>query len=490
MLDKPPSAIDASLLARFAAIVGEKYAITDREQQAPYLVEMRNMFHGRTPMVLRPCSVTEVSAILKLANDTATPIVPQGGNTGLVGGQIPLKNNEIVLSLNRLDRIREVDPISNTVTCEAGVTLQHARAAAAAADRLYPQLLPSEGSCTIGGNLSTNAGGTAALAYGIARAHVLGLEVVLADGRILNDLNKLKKDNTGYDLKNLFIGAEGTLGVITAAVLRLIPRPRSVETAFVGVRSPQAALELLGIAEERTAGGVTSFEIMARHGVELVLQHGAGCRDPLAAPHPWYVLIELSSQQREGLREVLEGVLAQGMEGGLVVDAAIADSLEQAKAFWRIRELFSEVQRYAGGSIKHDVSVPVAAVPAFLKDADAAIAALIPGARPLPFGHLGDGNIHYNVTQPVGADKDEYLKRWDEVNAAVFAVVKKYGGSISAEHGIGVVKRDLLPSVKDPVAYDLMRNLKHMLDPKGILNPGKVLLTDCSHGFMPTSTTC
>ena len=266
MLDKPqhaPPTIDPALLARFAAIVGEKYAITDPQAQAPYLVEMRDMYHGHTPMVLRPGSVAEVSAILKLANETRTPIVPQGGNTGLVGGQIP-HNNEIVLSLNRLDRIREVDPTSNTITCEAGVTLQRAREAAAAVDRLYPQLLPSEGTCTIGGNLSTNAGGTAALAYGIARSHALGIEVVLADGRVLNNLNKLKKDNTGYDLKNLFIGAEGTLGIITAAVLRLVPRPRSVETAFVGVPSPQAALELLGIATERTAGGVTSFEIMTR----------------------------------------------------------------------------------------------------------------------------------------------------------------------------------------------------------------------------------
>ncbi len=475
MLDKPPpSALNPALLARFSEIVGEKYAITDPQSQEPYLIEMRNMFHGRTPLVLRPSSVEQVSAILKLANDTATAIVPQGGNTGLVGGQIPL-HNEIVLSLNRLDRIREVDPTSNTITCEAGATLQRAREAAAAVDRLYPQLLPSEGTCTIGGNLSTNAGGTAALAYGIARSHALGLEVVLADGRVLNNLNKLKKDNTGYDLKNLFIGAEGTLGVITAAVLRLIPRPRSVETAFVAVASVEAALELLGIASERAGDGVTSFEIMTREGIELVLQHGAACRDPLAAPHAWYALIELSSQQREGLRDVLEDVLAQGMERNLVVDATIADSLEQAKAFWRIRELFGEVQRYAGGSIKHDVSVPVAAVPDFIKEANAAVAALIPGARPLPFGHLGDGNIHYNVTQPVGADKDEYLKRWHDMNAVVFAVVKKYGGSISAEHGVGVIKRDLLPSVKDPVAIDLMRNLKHMLDPKGILNPGKVL---------------
>ena len=479
MLDKSEKAkleraIDPPLLARFAAIVGEKYAITDPQMQAPYLVEMRDMFQGRTPMVLRPASAAEVAEILKLANETATPVVPQGGNTGLVGGQTPL-NNEIVLSLTRLDRIREVDPTSNTITCEAGVTLQRARQAAAEVDRLYPQLLPSEGTCTIGGNLSTNAGGTAALAYGIARAHVLGIEVVLADGRVLHDLNKLKKDNTGYDLKNLFIGAEGTLGVITAAVLRLVPRPRSVETAFVGVPSPQAALALLTIAEESAGGGVTSYELMPREGVEIVLRYTAGCRDPLAAAHPWYVLIELSSQSKSGLRQVMEDILAQGVEQGLVADAAIAESLEQVKAFWRIRENFGEAQRHAGGSIKHDVSVPVAAVPAFLKEAHAAVVAVVPGARSLPFGHLGDGNIHYNVSQPLDADKDDYLKHWDTMNAAVFAVVKKYGGSISAEHGIGVLKRDVLPSVKDPVAFDLMRSLKRLLDPKGILNPGKVL---------------
>jgi FAD/FMN-containing dehydrogenase len=474
MLDKPDDTLDPALLARFAAIVGEKYAITDKEAQAPYLAELRGLFRGHTPVVLRPANVEEVSKILALANETGTPIVPQGGNTGLVGGQIPL-HNEIVLSLNRLDRIREVDPTSNTLTCEAGVTLQRAREAAAAVDRLYPQLLPSEGTCTIGGNLSTNAGGTAAVAYGIARSHVLGIEVVLSDGRVLNDLNKLKKDNTGYDLRNLFIGSEGTLGVITAAVLRLIPRPRAVETAFAGVPSPEAALELLGIATERTGGSVTSFEIMTRSGIDLVLEHGAGTRDPLAEPHPWYVLIELSSQQRDGLRILLEEILEQGMERGLVLDAALADSLEQGKAFWRIRELFSEVQRFAGGSIKHDVSVPVAAVPAFITEADAAVTKLIPGARPLPFGHLGDGNIHYNVSQPEGADKEEYLKRWNDVNAVVFAVVKKYGGSISAEHGVGIIKRDILTSVKDPVALDLMRSLKRLLDPNGILNPGKVL---------------
>jgi D-lactate dehydrogenase (cytochrome) len=463
-----------AVLARFAAIVSEKYAITDPQAQTPYLVEMRDIYHGRSAMVLRPGSVAEVSEIVKVANETATPIVPQGGNTGLSGGQIPL-NGEVVLSLNRLDRIREVDATSNTITCEAGVTLGRAREAAEAVDRLYPLLLPSEGTCTIGGNLSTNAGGTQALSYGIARTQALGLEVVLADGRVLNNLNKLKKDNTGYDLKNLFIGAEGTLGIITAAVLRLLPRPRSVETAFAGVPSPEAALELLGIATERAAGGVTSFELMARLGIDVVLRHGSGVRDPLQSPHPWYVLIELSSQGRSGLRAVLEEILAEGLERGLVVDATIADSLEQAKGFWRIRELFGELQRYEGGSIKHDVSVPVAVVPAFIKEANAAVTALIPGARPLPFGHMGDGNIHYNISQPVGADKAEYLKRWEEVNAVVFGIVGKYGGSISAEHGIGVMKRDLLPSVKDKVALDLMRTLKRTLDPNGILNPGKVL---------------
>jgi len=473
MLDKLPSA-PAALLARFAAIVGEKYAITDPQAQTPYVVEMRDLYRGHTPMVLRPGTVAEVSQILKLANETSTPIVPQGGNTGLVGGQIAF-NNEIVLSLTRLDRVREVDPGSNTLTCEAGVTLQRAREAAAAVDRLYPQLLPSEGSCTIGGNLSTNAGGTAALAYGVARSHVLGVEVVLADGRILDNLNKLKKDNTGYDLKNLFVGAEGTLGVITAAVLRLVPRPRAVETAFLGLPSAQAALALFAIANDRAAGGVTSFELMTRLGIEMVLRHAAGCRDPLQKLYPWYVLLELSSQSKTGLRELLEEILTEGLNRGLVLDAAIADSLEQAKAFWRLREMFGEVQRHEGGSIKHDVSVPVAAVPDFIAEANAAVAALLPEARPVPFGHLGDGNIHYNVSQPVGADRAEFLARWNEVNAAVFAVVKKFGGSISAEHGVGVMKRDLLPSVKDPVALDLMRKIKHLLDPNNILNPGKVL---------------
>jgi FAD/FMN-containing dehydrogenase len=466
-------AVSPDLLSQFAKIVGEKFAITDPAMQEPYLREMRDLYHGRTPMVLRPGSVAEVSAILRLANETRTAIVPQGGNTGLVGGQIP-HHGEIVLSLNRLDKIREVDATSNTIIAEAGVSLGRVREAAANVDRLYPLLLPSEGTCTVGGNLSTNAGGTTAVSWGVARQQALGLEVVLADGRVLNNLNKLKKDNTGYDLKNLFIGAEGTLGVITAASLRLIARPRAIETAFVGVASPEAALELLGIASEATPG-VTSFELMVRLGIEAVLKYDSGSRDPLADKHPWYVLIELSSQQREGLRDTMEAILSAGVEKGLVADAAIADSLDQAKAFWRIREMFGEVQRQVGGSIKHDISVPVANVPAFIREADAAVVKLIPGARPLPFGHLGDGNIHYNIAQPVDADKAAFLERWHDVNKVVFDVVLKYGGSISAEHGIGIMKRDLLPTIKDPVAMELMRALKRTLDPNGILNPGKVL---------------
>ena len=471
---QPMRALAPDLLARFVGIVGAKYAITDRAAQEPYLVEMRDIYHGQTPVVLRPGSVDEVAAILKLANETKTAIVPQGGNTGLVGGQIP-HHGEVVLSLTRIDKIREVDAVSNTMTVEAGVTLQRARQAAAEADRLYPQLLPSEGTCTIGGNLSTNAGGTAAIAHGIARSHALGLEVVLADGRVLHNLNKLKKDNTGYDLKNLFIGAEGTLGVITAAVLRLVPRPRSVETAFAGVPSPQAAVDLLNLAIDRTAGGVTSFELMLRAGVETVVKFDSSSRMPLAGDDPWFVLIELSSQAQTGLRGVMEEILAAGHDKGLVLDATIADSVQQSKAFWRIREMFGEVQRHIGASIKHDVSVPVAAIPAFIAEANAAVVKLIPGSRPLPFGHVGDGNIHYNVTQPEGSDKAEFLARWDEVNAVVFAVVQKFGGSISAEHGVGVMKRDILPQYKNPVALEVMRSVKRMLDPNGILNPGKVL---------------
>jgi D-lactate dehydrogenase (cytochrome) len=409
-----------------------------------------------------------------LANETKTPLVPQGGNTGLVGGQIPF-DGELILSLTRLDKIREVDPASNAMTCEAGVVLAKAQEAAAAVDRLFPLSLGAEGSCTIGGNLSTNAGGTGAVAYGIARDLVLGLEVVLADGRVVNLLSKLKKNNTGYDLRHIFVGAEGTLGIITAAVVKLFPRPRAVETAFIAVPSPAAAVKLLNLAQARVGGTVTSFELIIRDVVEFAIKHAHGVRDPLTKRHPWYVLMEVSSQYGDGLRESVEQLLADGSAQGLVEDATIASNLDQAKAFWHMRHVLPEVQKPEGGSIKADVSVPVAAVPQFLEEASAAAKAIIPGCRPVPFGHLGDGNVHFNVSQPIGADTAQFLARWSEVNDAVNKIVLKYTGSISAEHGIGKLKRDSLPKVKDPVALELMRGLKRMLDPNGILNPGKVL---------------
>jgi FAD/FMN-containing dehydrogenase len=463
-----------NLLPRFTAIVGEKYAITDPAALEPFLVEGRGIYRGRSSMLLRPGSVQEVQAILKLANETRTPLVPQGGNTGLVGGQIPF-DGELILSLTRLDKIREVDAASNTLTCEAGVVLAKAQEAAAAVDRLFPLSLGAEGSCTIGGNLSTNAGGTGAVAYGIARDLAMGIEVVLADGRVMNLLSKLKKNNTGYDLRNIFIGAEGTLGIITAAVVKMFPRPRAVETAFIGVPSPAAAVKLLNEAQARVGGTVTSFELIVRDVIEFAVKHGHGVRDPIVGTHPWYVLMEVSSQHGDGLRESVEHLLADANAQGLVEDATIAASLDQARAFWHLRHVLPEVQKPEGGSIKADVSVPVACVPQFLDEAIAAAKALIPGSRPVPFGHLGDGNVHFNVSQPVGADSAQFLARWGEINDAVNKIVLKYGGSISAEHGIGKLKRDSLPKVKDPVALELMRGLKRMLDPNGILNPGKVL---------------
>jgi FAD/FMN-containing dehydrogenase len=467
----PP--LSPELVAAFRDIVGDKYAVTDAADIAPYLTEERGLFHGRSPLVLRPGSTAEVASICKLATAHRIALVPQGGNTGLVGGQTA-HHGEVVISLRRLDKIREIDAASNTMTCEAGVVLQIAQQKAAEADRLFPLSLGAEGSCTIGGNLSTNAGGTGALAYGVAREMALGLEVVLADGRVLNLLSKLKKDNTGYDLRNLFIGAEGTLGIITAATLKLFPKPRAIETAFVGLKSPADALKLLSISQSMAAGSLTSFELLADIAVDFSIRHGIDIRDPLTSKHPWYVLMELSSS-RDDARDALEAILAKGMEDGIVDDAVIAANLSQRAAFWKLRDEMSAAQKPEGGSIKHDISVPVAAVPAFIAEADAAVVKLIPGSRPVPFGHLGDGNIHYNVSQPIGANAADFLARWHEVNAVVFAIVMRMGGSISAEHGIGVLKRDELPDVKDRVAISLMRGIKALLDPLGIMNPGKVL---------------
>ena len=467
-----------SLLSRFATIVGDRNVLTLETDTTAFLTEPRELFRGRAACVLRPGSTAEVAAIMKLCDETRTKVVPQGGNTGLVGGQIPDQNGDaIVISLRRLDRLRDVDQSSNTMTVEAGMTLARVQEEAAAADRLFPLSLASEGSCTIGGNLATNAGGTAVLAYGSARDLVTGLEVVLADGRVLSLLSKLKKDNTGYDLKHLFMGSEGTLGLITAAVLKLFPKPRAIETAFIGLSDPRKALALLELTQDMAGPETKTFEFMARIGLDIVVRHAPGARDPLSSKHAWYILLELASQRPEGLAELMEAVLAVAFEKNLIEDAAIAASLDQRRAFWRLREDLSDMQKFEGGSIKHDVSVPVAQVPAFLEEMAAAVEATIPGARPVPFGHLGDGNIHANVSQPLGADKHAFLARWAELNEVVHEIVLKHSGSISAEHGIGALKRDLLPGVKDPAALDLMRRVKEAFDPKHILNPGKVLST-------------
>ncbi len=401
--------------------------------------------------------------------------MPQGGNTGLVGGQTPdLSGAQIVLSLKKLNSIREIDVASDTLTVEAGATLSDVQQAAESVDRYFPLSLASEGSCTIGGNLSTNAGGVHVIAYGSARDLTLGVEVVLADGRILSGLSKLRKDNTGYDLSRLFIGAEGTLGVITAATLKLFPRPRARATAFVALANLRQALDLLALAKSGSVGQLQAFEIVPRIALDLVLAHATNVRDPFPVAHPWYALIEFASFS-DGALDSAADFLAQAVDSGAALDAVLATSLDQRTAFWRLREFISDAQKREGGSIKHDVSVPIASVPAFIEEAGQRVEALIPGARPVPFGHMGDGNIHYNVSQPPNADKQGFLARWSDVNEVVHEVVRKYQGSISAEHGIGQLKRDLLRETKDPVSLDAMRAIKNALDPKGILNPGKLL---------------
>lgn len=465
------------LIARFADIVGPAHALTDPDAQAPYLHEWRDKYVGRAALVLRPQSTAEVAAIMRLAAEHRVAIVPQSGNTGLVGGQIPFEaGNEVVLSLARMKTVRGLDPSGTSMIVEAGVTLAEAQAAAEKAGRYFPLSLPSEGTAQVGGALATNAGGVAVLAYGNARAFVLGLEVVLADGRVWHGLRTLKKDNTGYDLRDLFVGSEGTLGIITAAALKLYARPAEKVTALVAVESTDALTELFRLLEAKAATSLTAFEFMSSFAMDCVTKHVPGARLPLSAPAPWYVLTELSSLTADGSAAALmEAVLTDAAEQGLITDAAIAQSLSQAQDFWRLREELSDAQKFEGGSIKHDISVPIADLPEFLRRADAAVEAQCRGARPMPFGHFGDGNVHYNVSQPAGMDKAAYLAQWEGMQAAVHGVVTAMNGSISAEHGIGRMKRDELAHVKSDVEMDLMRKIKSVLDPQGILNPGKVL---------------
>lgn len=461
--------MDAKLLEHFIALVGSNNAITEADDQAPYLTEWRAMWRGVTPVVLRPASTAEVSAIMTLAHNTDTKIVPQSGNTGLVNGQIP-QDGEVLLSLNRMTKIIDVDAVDNSITVEAGCILKSIQEAADRVDRLFPLSLASEGSCRIGGNLSTNAGGLNVLAYGNTRALCLGLEVVMADGRVWNGLKALRKDNTGYDLKDLFIGAEGTLGVITAAVLKLFPKPKRHDTAFAAVPSPEAALGVLTLANAASGNRVVSFEIMPHIGIGFAVKHSQAI-NPLATPSPWYVLMEFS----DASSDAMETCLQQALDDGLINDATIAQNETQRQGLWFLRESLSEAQKFEGGSIKHDVSVPVSKVPDFLAAATKAVESFMPGARVYAFGHMGDGNIHFNVTQPVGMDKTAYLAMWPVMNDVVYVEVLKRGGSISAEHGIGRLKAPDMLKIKSPLELDIMRGLKILFDPKNILNPGRVL---------------
>ncbi len=462
------------LAARLKRAAGANGFSEDPAEIAPHLEEWRSKYKGKSPLLLKPATTHEVSAILAICNDTNTAVVPQGGNTGLVGGQIPF-DGEILLSLSRMKRVRALDRAAQTISVEAGVILIDVQRAAESADLLFPLSLAAEGSATIGGNLSTNAGGVNVLRYGMARDLVLGLEVVLADGRVLDLQRALRKDNSGYDLKQLFVGSEGTLGVITAATLKLFPRPAVRVTAFVAVPSPDDAVKLLSHMQAQTGGQLSAFELVPRIGIELVAAHIPGARDPLSAGSPWYVLLEAAGVEQLDLNRSVETSLATAMQSGMATDAVIASNETQRSALWALRENLSEAQKSEGASIKHDVSVPISAIPSFLQRATAAVLAVVPGARPVSFGHIGDGNIHFNFSAPKDRSPDAFLAHWDEIQRIVHDIVHEFGGSISAEHGIGVQKRDQLPRYKSALEMELMRTLKRALDPKNILNPGKVI---------------
>jgi FAD/FMN-containing dehydrogenase len=461
--------MNADTAAKLKFLLGPRGFSEDPAEIAPHLEEWRGKYHGRSAAMLKPASTAEVAAILKICRETDTPVVPQGGNTGLVGAQLP-HNGEIILSLERMRAIRTVDADGGYLIAEAGVTLTEAHQAADDAGLMLPLSMASEGSATVGGALSTNAGGINVLRYGMAREQTLGLEVVLADGRVLDLLRSLRKDNTGYDLKQLFIGAEGTLGVVTAACLRLLPRPALRATAFLAVPDVDSALKILTRVQGATGGMVNACELVPRYGMELVTKH-MGARDPFSVPSPWYVLIEVSGAPM--LKDVFEEALSTALEDGLASDAAIAASETQRLALWQLREGMSEAEKREAPSFKHDVAVPVSAQGAFIDRAIAAVAAFEPKIMPMVFGHLGDGNLHFNFMIPKGCE--DLLDRWDDVASVVYAVVKEFTGTISAEHGIGVMKRQELAKLRSSTEIDAMRVLKAAFDPKNILNPGKLL---------------
>jgi FAD/FMN-containing dehydrogenase len=458
-------------------IVGLSHCLTADADMAPYLTDWRGRYTGRAQAVVLPADTRQVAAVMRACAAANCPVVPQGGNTGLCGGATPLGDGAaIVINLSRLRQIRHVDAANNAITVDAGVPLALVQAAAEEVDRLFPLSLASEGSCEVGGVISTNAGGVQVLRYGNTRELVLGLEVVLPSGEIWNGLRALRKDNTGYDLKQLFIGAEGTLGIVTAATLKLFPRPRSAVTAWLAVLDPAAAVGLLarlrGVAGDR----VTAFELISRPSLELVLQHIPGARAPLEGVHPWYVLVELTdTQPGADLAGLLEAELERAIGDGAVLDGVVAATGTQAAALWSLRENISEAQKREGVSIKHDISVPVSAIPEFIARAGATLQACYPGIRIVAFGHAGDGNLHYNLSRPSHDENAAFIARTEEVGRIVHDLVHALNGSISAEHGIGQLKRALMPQYKSAIELDLMRGIKALFDPQGLMNPGKVL---------------
>jgi FAD/FMN-containing dehydrogenase len=470
---------DQTAVAALRELLGEQAVLTEPSAVEPFLTDHRKLYQGRALAVVVPRSVEDVSRLLAWCNERRVGVVPHGGNTSYCGGATPDESGrQIVLSLRRLNRIRSVDPLNFSMIAEAGCILADVQRAAEQADRFFPLSLGSEGTCQIGGNLSTNAGGTNVLRYGMMRDLVLGLEVVLADGRVLSTLTALRKDNTGYDIKSLFLGAEGTLGVITAASLKLFPPVRASATAFAAVRDVRAAVSLLGAMRTESGDCVSSFELIPRIGIELTTRHIPGVLDPLDQPYAWYVLCELTSS-RSGARldELLERALTDAAERGEVLDAAVAQNERERESFWKLRETIPEAQRLDGGSLKHDISVPVAALPDFVERASAWVQTNVPEGRLVAYGHVGDGNLHFNLNQAPGVSREAFMAREADVRRVIHDMVRTFGGSFSAEHGIGRLKVEELERYADPAELALMRSVKSALDPNGILNPGKVLRT-------------
>lgn len=454
-------------IAKLKTALPAKAWTEDQDIIAPWLTEWRDEYFGNTPLMVMPGDTNDVVKIVNICRESGLKIVPQGGNTGLVGGQTP--QGEILLSTRRLDNIRSVNPVTNALVAEAGVTLQTIQDSANEAERKFPLSLASEGSCTIGGNLSTNAGGVHVVKYGTTKDLVFGVEVVLPNGEIYNGLTDLRKDNTGYDLSRLFLGAEGTLGIITAASLKLFPKPRHVQRAMVGLKSTEDAVALLEASRHGSA--LSMFEVMPRIGLELVLEHIEGQRDPFTDVHAWYALIDWEVGDEDMGRHLAEATLSVAFDNDLIQDAVIAQSAKQAADLLALREHMSAAQKHNGGSIKQDITIPIDRIPDFFLRANVEMEKIIPGCRPVGFGHFGDGNIHYNIAQPVHANKEEFLSHWNQISEAVFDIVDQFDGSISAEHGIGVMKRETLARRADPGKMTLLRAVKSAFDPDNMMNP-------------------